>query len=476
MSAHVAVVGGGISGLTAAYRLRQLLGESVTITVCEATGSLGGKLRTATLAGRSLDVGAEAFLARRPEALDLVREIGLDPALTHPTSARSTVRAGGASLPIPRGTLMGIPGSAESVTGLLSAGGVRAVAAEARLPPVALPTGGGDVALGPLLRTRFGDELVDRLVDPLLGGVYAGGADGLGLRASMPALAAALDAGASSLSAAVASALPAQHSAAPVFAALTGGMEMLVERLVRLSGARVRRGVPVRALRRRPDGSWRLLLGAAAPAHAPEDPEFDADAVVLALPAPQAGRLLTEVEPEAAAELGKIELASMAVVSLALPPGTELPPASGLLIGAAERRADGTAFATKAFTFSARKWAHLREEDAPLPIRGSVGRFRDPGALRADDTELLRLVRRDLAELTGVDAEPVDALITRWGGGLPQYGPGHNARVERVERTVARIRGLEITGAALHGVGIPACIATADAAANRLATELGAAG
>ncbi|SFB45268.1 oxygen-dependent protoporphyrinogen oxidase [Amycolatopsis marina] len=472
MSRHVAVIGGGISGLTAAYRLRQRLGESVMITVCESTGSLGGKLRTATLADRPLDVGAEAFLARRPEALALVEEIGLGPALTHPTSARSTVRAGGVNLRIPPGTLMGVPGSPESVTGLLSADGVRAVAAEAGLPPVSLP-GGGDVALGPLLRARFGDELVDRLVDPLLGGVYAGGADGLGLRATMPALAAALDAGAPSLTAAASAVLPAEPSAAPVFAALTGGMGTLVERLVRLSGARVRLGIPVRELRRRAEGGWRLLLGAAAPAHAPEVPQFDADAVVLALPAPQAGRLLARVEPAAAAALGEIELASMAVVSLALPPGTELPEASGLLIGAAERRADGSSFATKAFTFSARKWAHLHAAGAPLPIRGSVGRFADPGALRADDPELVRLVRRDLAELTGVDAEPVDVLVTRWGGGLPQYGPGHRERVERVERAVRRVRGLEIAGAALHGVGIPACIATANAAATRLASEFG---
>jgi oxygen-dependent protoporphyrinogen oxidase len=472
VSGHVAVIGGGISGLTAAYRLRQRLGESVTITVCESTGELGGKLRTTTLADLPFDVGAEAFLARRPEALALAEEIGLGGSLVHPTSARSTVRAGGDTHPLPTGTIMGVPASPDSVAGVLSRDGLRAVAAEVGLPPVSLPGDGSDVALGPLLRARFGDELVDRLVDPLLGGVYAGGAGGLGLRASMPALAAAVDAGAPSLTAAAAGQVPSVPSSAPVFAALTGGMSSLVERLTELSGARVRLGVPIRELRRRAGGGWRLLLGAAAAAHAPDEPQIDVDAVVLALPAPQAGRLLAGVAPEAAGPLGEVELASMAVVSLALPPGTELPQASGLLIGAAERRGDGAPFAAKAFTFSARKWEHHAGVGAPLAVRGSVGRFGDPGALRADDTELVRLVRSDLAELTGIVADPVDVLVTRWGGGLPQYGPGHVDRVEQIERAVARVPGLEIAGAALHGVGIPACIATADAAAARLAAEI----
>lgn len=474
MTGHVAVIGGGISGLTAAYRLRQRLGESVTITVCESTDNLGGKLRTATLADRPFDVGAEAFLARRPEALALAEEVGLGGSLVHPTPARSRVRAGGGTHALPAGTVMGVPASPQAVAGVLSDDGLRAVSAEAGLPPVSLPADGSDVALGPLLRARFGDELVDRLVDPLLGGVYAGGANGLGLRATMPALAAALDAGAPSLTAAAADQIPSVPSSEPVFAALTGGMGALVELLVELSGARVRRGVPVRELRRRVGGGWRLVLGAAAPAHAPAEPQIDVDAIVLAVPAPQAGRLLADVVPEAATALGEIELASMAVISLALPPGTPLPDASGLLIGAAERREDGAPFAAKAFTFSARKWQHHGHDGAPLAVRGSVGRHGDPGALRADDTELVRLVRSDLAELTGIDADPVDVLVTRWGGGLPQYGPGHVDRVERIERAVARVPGLEIAGAALHGVGIPACIATADAAAGRLAAEISA--
>ncbi|NIJ12668.1 oxygen-dependent protoporphyrinogen oxidase [Saccharomonospora amisosensis] len=465
---RVAVVGGGISGLVAAYRLRTALDAAATITICEATGELGGKLRTGKLAGRAFDVGAEAFLARRPEAVELARELGLRAELTHPAPVSATVRAGGRTLPLPRHTVMGVPAAPDAVRDVLSAAGAAAVAAEASLPGLSLPREAeGDVSLGELLRQRFGDELVDRLVDPLLAGVYAGGSDGLGMRATMPALAAAVDAGARSLTEAAANLLPSEPGGSPVFATLTGGLGTLVNRLAAASRAEVRFGAPVRALHRRGDG-WRLVLGAVAAAHATADAELDADAVVLAVPAPAASRLLAEVAQEASAAFAEVELASMAVVGLALPPRTELPRASGVLIGEGELRADGTPFTAKAFTFSARKWGHHAGQGAPVLIRGSVGRFGDTAALRARDEELVRLVRSDLAELTGCTAEPVDTLVQRWGGGLPQYGVGHLRRVRRIERAVAEIDGLEVAGATLHGVGIPACIATADAAVARL--------
>lgn len=461
---RVAVVGGGISGLVAAYRLRAALGETATITLCEATGELGGKLRTGKLAGRPFDLGAEAFLARRPEAVALARELGLGAELAHPEPVRATVRAGGHTLPLPSRTFMGIPATPDAVRDVLSDAGAATVAAESSLPALSLPK--QDVSLGALLRQRFGDELVDRLVDPLLAGVYAGGADGLGLRATMPALAAAVDGGARSLTEAAASLLPSQPGDSPVFATLTGGLGTLVDRLLTAASAQLRLGAPVRELRKRENG-WRLVLGAAAAAHAPADAELDVDAVVLAVPAPGASKLLEQVSPEASAAFAEVELASMAVVALALPPGTELPDASGVLLGEGERRGDGTPFTAKAFTFSARKWGHVGR-GGPVLIRGSVGRFGDPGALRARDEELLLRVRSDLAELTGCTAEPLDAFVQRWGGGLPQYGVGHLERISRIERAVAGLDGLEVAGATLHGVGIPACIATADAAVARL--------
>jgi oxygen-dependent protoporphyrinogen oxidase len=462
----VVVVGAGIAGLTAAYRLRGELGPRARITVCDSASVLGGKVRTVELAGRPFDVGAEAVLARRPEAVALMREAGLGDELVHPTTASGSVRALGRTASLPKGTMMGIPASAESVAGVLSDDGVRAVAAERAATPLVLPA--HDVSLGALLRERFGDEVVERLVDPLLGGVYAGGADGLGLRATVPAVAAALDGGATSLTEAVAATLPKRPSTAPVFATLRGGLGDLVDRLAKGSEADFRLGEPVRELHRRPDGGWRLRLGAAAPAHAPADAELEADAVVLAVPPPAASRLLADVAPDAAAAYAEMELASMAVVALALPAGTELPSSSGVLIGERERRSDGRPFTAKAFTFSARKWSHHSGPGDPVLIRGSVGRFGEARSLQVGDDELIARVRSDLADLTGVTAEPVDSHVQRWGGGLPQYGVGHLDRVARIERAVARLDGLAVAGAALHGVGVPACVATGTAAALRV--------
>ena len=462
---RVAVVGGGISGLTAAYRLRTLLGPDAEIVVFEKTTEIGGKLRTVELAGVGYDVGAEAFLARRPEMTALVRELGLP--LVHPTKARAKIHAGGTVTALPPGTVMGVPASADAVAGVLSEAGLAAVRAEASLPEIRLP--GGDVPLGPLLRSRFGDELVDRLIDPLLGGVYAGGADGLGLRATMPGLASAVAAGAGSLTAAAAAQLPSSPGSSPVFGTVAGGLGTVIDRLGELADVEVRTGLPVCALARHGRG-WRLEVGSAPTAHGPGNYRVDADAVVLAVPAPSARRLLDGVVPVASAAFGEVELASMAVVALALPQGTDLPEASGILIGAGECDSDGVPYAAKAFTFSSRKWAHYA--DGPVLVRGSVGRFGDLGALRADDIELVRVVRDDLARLTGVTAEPIETLVTRWGGGLPQYGTGHIERVERIEKAVAEVPGLVVAGATLHGVGLPACVATADAAAHRIVAHL----
>lgn len=460
VAAKFAVIGGGISGMTAAYRLRQSLGDSAEIVVFESAKALGGKLRTVELAGRSFDVGAEAFLARRPEMLALVREIGLDELLTHPTGARATIRAGGTSRGLPPGTVMGVPASAEAVAGILSEVGHKAVAAEAAMP-LSLPD--HDVPLGKLLRERFGDELVDRLVDPLLGGVYAGGADGLGLRATMPGLAAAVTKGAASLTAAAAAQLPKSRSTAPVFGTMIGGLGTVIDRLAELAKADVRLGLPVRSLRKTADG-WRLEIGSTTSTQV-----MDFDAVVLAVPAPSARKLLEGVVPVASSAFGEIELASMAVVAMALPPETQLPDISGILIGAGERDSTGQPFAAKAFTFSTRKWAHYG--DGPVLVRGSVGRFGEERLLQVDDAELISVVRRDLADLTGVTAEPVETIVTRWGGGLPQYGAGHLDRIARIEQAVDGVAGLAVAGATLHGVGLPACVATATTAVERLLTR-----
>ncbi len=475
----MAVVGGGISGLVAAYRLRMLLGPDAEIVLIDGSRRLGGVLRTVELGGLLLDVGAEAFLVRRPEAVSLVEELGLRGQLTHPTPATPTVRAAGHTAALPTRTVLGLPGAATDVAGLLSAQGVARVAAE---PTVALRwEPGQDAAVGLLLRERAGDELVDRLVDPLLGGVYAGRADALGLRATLPAVAGALDRGAGSLLAATAAVLTPGHPTpgqpasgarpAPVFGTLRGGLGGLVDALVTAAAVRPRLGEPVRGLART-TGGWRVelgrhLLGGARPEY------LDADAVLLAVPAPAVRRLLADPLPLASAAAGRVEVASSAVVGLALPStaAQALPSSSGVLVAASEPQEES--LSVKAFTFSGRKWAHASSPDVVL-VRASLGRHGEVGVLQRDDNELVEMVRADLAALTGITAAPVDTVVARWGGGLPQYAPGHLAVVAALENAVAQVPGLAVAGAMLHGVGVPACIGTAEAAARRIAAHLGA--
>ncbi|MGB6224644.1 MAG: FAD-dependent oxidoreductase, partial [Pseudonocardiaceae bacterium] len=250
-------------------------------------------------------------------------------------------------------------------------------------------------------------------------------------------------------------------SGGPVFGTLSGGFNGLVDALVAAAAVRPRLGLPVRGLARTPRG-WRLTLGRTS-----KDEHLDADAVVLAVPAPALRRLLADPLPAASAAASRVEVASSAVVGLALPrtAAQALPETSGVLVAASEP------LSVKAFTFSGRKWAHASSAEVLL-VRASMGRHGEARVLQRDDAELVAAVRADLAALTGITAAPVATVVARWGGGLPQYAPGHLDSVAALEREVAEYAGLAVAGATLHGVGLPACIGTADAAARRIAGYL----
>lgn len=458
----VVVVGGGVSGLVAAYRLRQLLGSSVRLTVLEQSDRLGGKLRTLDLDDVATDVGAEAFVMRDPAAHDLAVELGLGDRVVHPALSAATIHADGATVALPRRTFLGVPAGPDAVRDVLSAEGVERVAAESSLPPLTMSED-EDASVGELLTSRMGREVVDHLVEPLLAGVYAGRADLLGLRATMPALVDAVNE-TGSLTAAAARLLPSPAAGArpkPVFGALRGGMRVLVDELARQSGAEVRVRTTVRGLETRPQG-WRVEVGSAP------RPEFlDADAVVLAVPPPAARKLLDGVVPRASAAYSRIAVGSMAVVSMVLPDDVQLPESSGVLLAVGERHRDGTPFTAKAFTYTSRKWGGDR-----VRMRASVGRVGEEHTLQRDEDALLTDVLADLAELSGIEAKPVAWTVTKWGGGLPQYGVGHAAAVAEIERAVAGVPGLAVAGATFRGVGIPACVRTATAAARQLSEHL----
>jgi protoporphyrinogen/coproporphyrinogen III oxidase len=462
---HVVVVGAGIAGLAAAEALHR--GDpTLQLTVLEASGRVGGKLAVGELAGVAMDTGAESLLARRPEALDLARAVGLGAAVVSPTTSAAGLWTGGRLQPLPRRTVLGVPTDAgcprlRRVLGPTTRARLRLDAGRGRLAAergLLGPT--DDVAIGGLVKRRLGAEVVDRLVEPLLGGVYAGDARRLSLAMTAPGLLEQLRRQASLVAAARAT-LASPTAAAPVFAGLQGGVGRLAPAVAGASGAQVGLRSTVRALERTARG-WRLVCGPV-----PDPLVVDADGVVLAVPAAPAARLLAPHAPAAAARLGAVDYASVALVTLALPEVRLRRPlrGSGVLVPPAEHRV------VKAVTYSSAKWAWLARSARPhglAVLRASVGRHGETHALQRDDADLVHTVRDDLADLLGLDADPVASLVTRWGGALPQYAPGHLDLVDEVRRSVARLPGLAVCGAAYDGVGVPACIASGQAAAKQL--------
>ncbi len=453
------VVGGGISGLAAAWFLRQGAGERVRVTVLESSPRIGGKLYASEVAGVSVDAGAESMLARRPEGKELAAAVGLAGDLVLPGTLRSSIYSRGTLHALPKAQVMGVPADLAELarSGIISPAGLLRVPLDQILPATLVRT---DVSVAAYIRARMGGEVVERLIEPLLGGVYAGRSDMLSLEATMPRVAAVARSERSLLSAARHLVEEAPKDAGPVFATLRGGIGVLPEAVAKASGADVRTGVTVRELHRTESG-WRLVTG---PVPRPE--VIEADAVVVATPAPAAARLLKEEAPRAAAELARIDYASMAVVTLAYPLDAfpEPPATSGYLVPPVEGRP------VKAVTFSSVKWPHLASD--LVVLRCSIGRVGEEHLLQREDAELVSLATAEMADVMGVRGLPVDTRVTRWGGGLPQYNVGHLDRVARVRAAVAVQPGLAVCGAAYDGLGIPACLATARTAAGRILDQL----
>ncbi|MFJ2773846.1 protoporphyrinogen oxidase [Streptomyces sp. NPDC087300] len=458
-NSHAVVVGGGIAGLAAAHRLLTRH-PGTRVTVLEASDRLGGKLLAGEIEGVRVDLGAESMLARRPEAVALAREVGLADSLQPPATATASIWTRGALRPMPKGHVMGVPGDASALSGVLSEEGLRRIEQDRELPPTEV---GDDVAVGAYVAERLGREVVDRLVEPLLGGVYAGDAYRISMRAAVPQLFEAarthgsLTEGVRALQARAA----AHQQTGPVFMGIAGGVGRLplaVAESVRARGGEIHTGTPVTALRRTATG-WQV--GTA-------ERTLEADAVIVAVPAYAAAALLGTESPAAAAELGCVEYASMALMTLAYRRSeTDLPEGSGFLVPPV----DGHTI--KASTFASRKWGWIADEDPDLLVlRTSVGRYGETEILKREDAELVELSRHDLRAATGLAAEPVATRVTRWHDGLPQYPVGHHARVARIRDQVSRLPGLAVCGAAYDGVGIPACVASADAAVDQLAGDL----
>ncbi|MEM6109545.1 protoporphyrinogen oxidase [Mycobacterium sp. 050272] len=443
------VVGGGISGLTAAYRLRMAAGDDADITLFDPGDRLGGILRTEQLGGRPMDLGAEAFVLRRPEMPALLAELGLSDRQLGTTGARPLIYSQRQLHPLPAGTVVGIPSSAASVAGLVDDATVARIDAEPGRPLDWQP--GSDPAAAELVGDRFGEQTVARSVDPLLSGVYAGSAATIGLRAAAPSVAAALDRGATSLTEAVRQGLP-PATGAPVFGALAGGYQVLLDELVARARPRWVRAAVDRLERAGQGWTLRDDTGAA----------WAADAVILAVPAPRLARLIDGVAPATHAAARRITSASAVVVALAVPADTAFPECSGVLA------ASGEQLRAKAITLSSRKWGI--EGDLQF-LRMSFGRFGDRLAATASDEELRAWAVDDLFAVFGLAVEPVEARVQRWIEAMPQYGPGHAEVVAQLRAGLPET--LAVAGSYLDGIGVPACIGAAGKAVERVirATE-----
>jgi protoporphyrinogen/coproporphyrinogen III oxidase len=464
------VVGGGIAGLAAAWYLVRTHSD-IEVTLLESAAHVGGKLSVSDVAGIPVDEGAESFVASRPEALRLAREVGLETDLVTPQVFQASVFSRGRIRAMPRGQFMGIPTDLRSLAAseVLSPAGLLRVPLDRVIAETPL---GQDVSVGEFISARVGREVVDRLVEPLLGGVYAGRADALSMQATMPALFRELRHDRSLLSATQRVAGGGMEAAGArrglPFRGIVGGVGRVPGAMAAAlvgSGVQIRTRTTVRGLTARQAG-WDVEVG---PASSPE--VIHADAVIVATPAAPAAKLLAESAPQVAMELAGIEAASVAVIALAYRASDVrvTMTGSGLLIPPVEGRM------VKAVTYMDQKWGWLGEaagrEDLRL-LRLSIGRHGESEMLQRTDEEIVEVARIDLAHLLGVQATPVDSRVTRWGGALPQYAVGHRARLERITQGLREQPTLALCGASYDGVGIAACVGSAYEAAGRVAHAL----
>ncbi len=454
---RVVVVGGGITGLAAAFQLVQTGGSEVTLL--EAEPRLGGKIRTEEFEGRAVEAGPDAFLARVPDAVDLCRELGLAEDLVAPAARQAWLWSRGRLRALPEDLVLGVPSDLVGLlrSQILSPAGVLRAAADLVLPPT---RPGRDASVGSLVGRRFGHQTVARLVDPLLGGIHAGRADALSVEATAPQLASVARSRRSLLLGLRAQRRSNPPADGPIFLAPKGGLVRLVDRLATEveKGARIATGCAVTSLSA-PDGvaarEYRLETS---------DGPLDADRVILAVPAAAAAGLVKSHSPAAASELRSIRHASVALALLAYP-ASSFPhplPGSGVLVPRTEGRL------MTALSCGSAKWPDWAEPGSVV-LRVSAGRVDDARPDELDDDALIGQLHGELEQLLGVRHRPVASRVARWPDAFPQYEVGHQDRVARIERALlVDLPGVVVAGAALRGIGLPACIAQGRSAADRV--------
>jgi protoporphyrinogen/coproporphyrinogen III oxidase len=442
------VVGAGVTGLTAAYRLTQV-GHDVT--VLEASDTLGGKLRTTPFAGApAVDEGADVFLARVPWATELCEELGLGDDLISPAASSASVWWNGRMHPIPTGLVLGVPAGLAGLarSQLLSPRGKITAALE----PLRRPQEAHD-SVGSLIRARFGDEVLERLVDPLLGGINAGDCDQLSLAASAPQLETAAKEHRSLL---LGLRRNRPKTTGPIFSAPRQGMAA-IPRALASHLHDVRLSTPARSLTR-DNGRWRIVT---------DTDSIWADGVLLAVPAFVAADLLADISPAAVMGLRGIDHASVVMVTLAFPSAAfgQMPEGAGYLVPKPQQRS------VTAVSVGTAKWPAWRVGDQVI-LRVSVGRYGTEAVTIGDDSTLLERALNDIRPALALRTDPTAHRITRWDRAFPQYRPGHLGHILTIKKTLASdVQRLYVAGAGYDGIGVPACIRQGNQVARTMTEE-----
>lgn len=461
---RVAIIGGGISGLSAAFQLEKAraAGAELAYTLFESGQRLGGSMYSDRVDGCLVEAGPDSFLTEKPWALTLCKELGIDDQLIGSNDAqrKTYIVVNGRLVAMPDGLMFMVPTKLvpTALSPLFSWATKVRMARELLHPPRPMDS---DETVGELVERHFGAEVVDRLADPLLSGVYGGDANKLSARAVLPRFV-EMEEKYGSLSRAMLAAhnkmraMAGKQSPRPLFSSLKDGMQQLADAiLARLDHASIRMRTRIRGIYPE-NGDWRVAIDMGG------NEMFDA--VIVATPANIAGGLLEAVDRDLADDLLGITYSSSVTVTLGyhMDQLKHLPPGFGFLVP----RSEGTRML--ACTFVHNKFPHRAPMDKGI-LRCFLGGARDEAVLNLTDDEIVDTVRAELKKIVKLDARPMFDRVYRWRGAMAQYESGHIARVARIEKRVKEIAGLALAGNAYHGIGVPDCIREGTNAANSIA-------
>jgi protoporphyrinogen/coproporphyrinogen III oxidase len=452
----VVIIGGGITGITAAYYLQKAIKEQQLPIECklvEATHRLGGKVQTVIRDGFVIERGPDSFLARKTSAFRLVHEVGLEDEIVHNATGKSYILVNGKLYPIPGGAVMGIPTQIGPfiTTGLFSPLGKLRAALDFILPPTKAE---GDLSLGQFFRRRFGDEVVDNLIEPLLSGIYAGDIDQMSLMATFPQFFQLEQQYGSLVRGAKRTTPKAEKQRKGAFQTLKTGLQSLVDEVEkRLEQGSVMKGVRVENVRREGTG-YRLRLS--------NGEEWKADSIIVAIPHSSVPAMFADYP--FFAPFQSIPSTSVATVALAFPES------------AIEQDIDGTGFVVSrrndytitACTWTHKKWPHTAPSGKAL-LRCYVGRPGDEEIVEQSDDEIVRVVMDDLNKIMRITGRPEFFVISRWKQAMPQYTVGHKERLSKIKAHMdSELPGVFLAGSSYEGLGLPDCIDQGEEAVKKV--------